>query len=99
VGLTVVASEIAGDIEMRGLCDTCDQVSELFQLAGRNDRNCSECHATIGTAIQLYRNFQQVERAGGDTGDLVASLKHIVRRLFDRSQLAMPVVNANAYLQ
>jgi hypothetical protein len=84
---------------MRGLCDTCDQVSELFQLAGRKDLNCSECHETIGMAIQLYQTFREVQRAGGDTNDLVIGLKHVVRRLSDRIRLGTVDTNTTAYLQ
>jgi len=69
---------------MRGLCDTCDQVSDVLQLAGRTDLICAECYVNIGTAIQLYQTLSEVERAGGDSPELEAQLKLALDRLFGR---------------
>ncbi len=39
---------------MTGTCDSCDRVAELFELPGREDKNCSECDSDISTMIVLY---------------------------------------------
>ena len=69
---------------MRGVCDTCEQASEVFRAPGRNDLLCSECYINIGTAIQLYQMLSDVERAGGHDIDLEVRLKVALDRLFSR---------------
>jgi hypothetical protein len=69
---------------MRGVCDTCDQVSELFAWDGRTDLNCSECHWEIGTTTRLYQTFMEIERVGGDPNEVEAQLKHSINRLLRR---------------
>jgi hypothetical protein len=83
---------------MMGLCDTCDQTSELYQLAGRKDLNCSECYVTIETAIQLYQTLRETEWAGGDTSEVVTELTRIVRRLFDRVRLNTLKIQSGSYI-
>jgi hypothetical protein len=73
---------------MRGVCDTCDQISELFQLEGRTDMNCHECHRSIEGAIELYRALRKLEAAGYDVSELSVQLKQIVTRLLDRVRIA-----------
>ena len=73
---------------MRGVCDTCNTVSELFQLAGRSDMNCSECNRSIESAVDLYGALQKLEAAGYDASELGAQLKCILETLLDRARLA-----------
>ena len=72
---------------MRGICDTCEQASEVFQAAGRTDLLCSECYVNIGTAIQLYQMLREIERAGGQSLELEAQLKEALNTLFSRVPL------------
>jgi hypothetical protein len=72
---------------MRGICDTCDQVSELFQLAGRADANCRDCHTQIGTVIELYRTLDEVKQSGHDGSALEAQLKITLEKLAIRVRL------------
>ena len=69
---------------MRGVCDTCEQLSEVFQAAGRTDLVCYECYIDIGTAIQLYQTLREIERAGGRALELESELKKALERLFSR---------------
>ena len=69
---------------MRGVCDTCEQVSELFGAYGRNDLNCSDCYTAIETTLVLYQTFKEIERVGGDPGEVEAQLKHSVSSLSRR---------------
>ena len=73
---------------MRGVCDTCDQLSELFRLEGRTDMNCDECHRRIESAIGLYHALQKLETAGYDASELSVQLKQAVERLLDRVRIA-----------
>jgi len=84
---------------MRGVCETCDQVSDVLQLAGRNDLICAECYVNIGTAIQLYQTLCEVERAGGDTFELEGQLKLALRRLFSRARLDAGEASASTRLR
>jgi hypothetical protein len=72
---------------MRGVCDTCEQASEVFHVPGRTDLLCSECYINVGTAIQLYRMLCETERAGGHDFKLEVRLKEALRRLFGRVPL------------
>ena len=69
---------------MRGTCDTCEQVCEVFQAAGRTDLNCSDCYVMIGTAIQLYQMLCEIERAGRRSFELEAQLEKALHMLFSR---------------
>jgi hypothetical protein len=69
---------------MRGICDTCDQVSELFGAYGRNDLNCSDCYTAIETTLVLYQTCKEIERVGGDPGEVEAQLKDSVNGLMRR---------------
>jgi hypothetical protein len=72
---------------MRGVCDTCEQTSEVFHAAGRSHLLCSECYIDVGTAIQLYQMLCEIERAGGHDFKLEVRLKEALRRLFSRVPL------------
>jgi hypothetical protein len=70
--------------KMRGVCDTCESVSELFQLSGRSDLNCSECHVCIRTTMLLYQVLKDIERAGGDAREVERQLKNLLNTLLGR---------------
>lgn len=63
------------------ICETCDRVSEVFQLPGRKDRNCRECSADIAMLISLNAlvNCGQLLSA-----ELDSKAKPIIRRLLVR---------------
>jgi hypothetical protein len=82
---------------MRGVCDTCDEVSELFQLAGRRDVNCARCHDCIRNVLQLYKTLLDVERAGCYAGELEAHLMKVLARLLSRFQF--DAMEVGTYLQ
>ncbi len=75
---------------MRGLCDTCDQSSELFQLDGRQDRNCVECHTALRRTLELYETFRELERSGQDTSDLLPALRQVMGKLAARFRQSNP---------
>jgi hypothetical protein len=74
---------------MRGVCDTCEQVSELFGAYGRNDLNCSECYTAIETTLLLFQNLKEIERLGRDAGEVEAQLKDSVEGLMRRVRHAV----------
>jgi hypothetical protein len=84
---------------MRGICDTCERLSELFQLSGRTDLNCSECHTTIGTTVQLYQALKEIERAGGDASGVEAQLEHFLNRLLNRFRHTVGKASTSASIQ
>jgi hypothetical protein len=69
---------------MRGKCEICDQISEVFQSAGRSDLLCSDCYVNVGAVIQLYEILTEVERAGLSALELETQIKHALRGLFSR---------------
>jgi hypothetical protein len=73
---------------MRGVCDTCEQASEVFHAPGRTDLLCSECYINLGTALQLYQMLCESERAGGQDFELEVRLNQALRRLFSRVPLS-----------
>ena len=69
---------------MKGLCDTCEQVSEVFQQSGRSDLICYECYVDVRITTQLYETLREVERAGGQALELEQQIKLALRRLLGR---------------
>jgi hypothetical protein len=67
------------------ICETCDRVSEVFQLPGRKDRNCRECSADIAMLISLnaLMNCGQLLSA-----ELESKAKPIIRRMLVRCTTA-----------
>jgi hypothetical protein len=72
---------------VRGNCDSCYRVSELFQLPGREDNNCSECDSDISTMILLYEALNDAERLGMDIGELESDVTEILLRFLERCSL------------
>lgn len=72
---------------MRGTCDSCDRVSELFQLPGREDNNCSECDSDLSTMILLYEALNDAQRLGMDAGELESEVIEILLRFLERCSL------------
>jgi len=69
---------------MTGTCDSCDRVAELFELPGREDKNCSECDSDISTMIVLYEALNDAERVGTDAGELESEVIEILRGYLQR---------------
>lgn len=69
---------------MRGTCDSCDRDSELFELPGREDKNCAECDSDISTMILLYETLNDAERSGQDTVELENEVLEILFRYLAR---------------
>jgi hypothetical protein len=84
---------------MRGVCDTCDRIAELFQLPERKDLNCSECHASIATALQMYQTLNEIERAGGDAGEVTVHLERVLNGLLRRVRYGAMESGAITYVQ
>ena len=84
---------------MRALCDTCDIVAELFQLPGRTDLNCSDCHAGICRVMELYQTLNEVERARCDASELKAELARAVEMLSRRVRFSARETSMKANLQ
>jgi len=72
---------------VRGTCDSCDRVSELFQLPGREDSNCSECDSDLSTMILLYEALNDAQRLGMDAGELESEVIEILLRFLERCSL------------
>jgi hypothetical protein len=72
---------------VRGTCDSCDRVSELFQLPGREDNNCSECDSDLSTMILLYEALNDAQRLGMDAGELESEVIEILLRFLERCSL------------
>jgi hypothetical protein len=69
---------------MRGTCETCEQVREVFQPTGHTHLVCPECYVNVGIAIQLYDTLREVERKGIQSLELEAELKRVLQKLFGR---------------
>jgi len=69
---------------VRGTCDSCDRDSELFELPGREDKNCAECDSDISTMILLYETLNDAERSGLDTAKLENEVLEILLRYLER---------------
>lgn len=72
---------------MRGNCDSCDRVAELFELPGREDKNCSECDADISTMVLLYEALKDAKRLGVDSPELENEVIEILLRYLQRCGL------------
>lgn len=69
---------------MRGACDSCDRDAELFELPGREDKNCADCDSDISTMILLYEALNDTERLGMDVADLESEVIEILLRYLAR---------------
>jgi hypothetical protein len=72
---------------VRGSCDSCDRVAELFELPGRQDKNCSECDSDLSTMILLYEALNEAERIGMDGSDLENEVIEILHRFLERCRM------------
>jgi len=45
-------------------------VAELFELPGREDKNCSQCDSDLSTMILLYEALSEAERLGIEAPEL-----------------------------
>lgn len=72
---------------MRGICDSCNRVAELFELPGREDHNCSECDADISTMILLYETLNDAERRRMDVTQLETEVTEILLKFLERCSL------------
>ena len=72
---------------MRGSCDSCDRVAELFELPGRQDKNCSECDSDLSTMILLYEALNEAERIGMDGAELENEVTEILHRFLERCRM------------
>ena len=72
---------------MRGSCDSCDRVAELFELPGRQDKNCSECDSDLSTMILLYEALNEAERIGMDGSELENEVIEILHRFLERCRM------------
>lgn len=72
---------------MRGSCDSCDRVAELFELPGRQDKNCSECDSDLSTMILLYEALNEAERIGMDGTELENEVIEILHRFLERCRM------------
>lgn len=70
---------------MRGICDTCQQLSDVFLPAGRTDLICSDCYVNVGTAVQLYQALSEVDCGSSEAFELEGQLKMALVRLFSRT--------------
>jgi hypothetical protein len=68
------------------LCDTCDRVSEVFQLPGRKDSNCVECSDDIAMLISLHALIKNATSQGESAAELETEAAPIIRRLTMRCQ-------------
>jgi len=73
---------------MKGICDTCDQLSELFQINGRRDANCFECHVVLRSLLSLYELIREVESTGRELPELGEQLTQALDRLASRVGLS-----------
>ena len=69
---------------MTGTCDSCNRVAELFELPGREDRNCSECDSDLSTMIVLYEALSDAERLGIDAPELESEVIEILLGYLER---------------
>jgi hypothetical protein len=72
---------------VRGACDSCDRDTELFELPGREDRNCSECDSDISTMVLLYEALKDAKRLGVDDAELENEVIEILLRYLERCGL------------
>ena len=72
---------------MTGTCDSCDRVAELFELPGREDKNCSACDSDLSTMILLFEAINDAERLGIETGELECEVTEILFGFLERCGL------------
>jgi hypothetical protein len=68
-------------------CDTCGRLSELFQLPGRKDRNCTDCNADISILVLLYRRLENAQLNDEDLTKLEAQIVPFLHGFLERSEL------------
>ena len=72
---------------MRGACDSCDRDAELFELPGREDKNCSDCDTDISTMVLLYEALKDANRMGMDEAELENEVIAVLLRYLERCGL------------
>jgi hypothetical protein len=72
---------------VRGACDSCDRDAELFELPGREDRNCSDCDTDISTMVLLYEALKDATRLGMDAAGLENEVIEVLLRYLERCGL------------
>ena len=72
---------------MRGACDSCDRDAELFELPGREDKNCSDCDTDISTMVLLYEALKDANRKGMDEAELENEVIEVLLRYLERCGL------------
>jgi hypothetical protein len=63
-------------------CETCNEISEVFQLPGRKDSNCTRCTADIVMILSL--NSALKPHVGRGVAELEGEIGPIVQRLLAR---------------
>jgi hypothetical protein len=59
-------------------------VAELFELPGRDDKNCSECDSDLSTMIVLYEALSDAERLGIQTRELETEVVEVLLGYLER---------------
>jgi len=72
---------------VRGACDSCDRDAELFELPGREDKNCSDCDTDISTMVLLYEALKDANRKGMDEAELENEVIEVLLRYLERCGL------------
>jgi hypothetical protein len=72
---------------VRGFCDSCDRDAELFQLPGREDKNCAQCDSDISTMVLLYEALNDAERLGMDAVELETEVIEVLHRYLERCRM------------
>ena len=72
---------------MRGACDSCDRDAELFELPGREDKNCADCDTDISTMVLLYEALKDANRMGMDEAELENEVIEVLLRYLERCGL------------
>lgn len=75
---------------MRGACDSCDRDAELFQLPGREDKNCAECDSDISSMVLLYEALNDAQRQGLNASELEEEVLEILLRYLGRCRMDQP---------
>ena len=68
-------------------CSACGRQAELFDLPGRSEKYCLDCSADVATSVLLAAEIDAANKAGEQTGELVAEFLQMGRRLLARAQL------------
>ena len=77
----------SAEADVTGTCDSCDRIAELFELPGREDRNCSQCDSDLSTMIVLFEALNDAERLGIEAGELEGEVTEILRGFLERCGL------------